>query len=472
MIGAQAAQAIGFTDKELEAGHAPLNEIAKGIQAYFMGDERGADYKPHEVAGRYFSGDENKATEARLRAFEICCGVEPGSLAAVRRHGRATDWNVAAHPERGIIDNPIGGHYLAFAGVLQVNGDYLQGTKPVVMVQTEKKVVAGTGKALKAVNAAGGVKTLVYSDHMTRDVAVVFDTPEEAQSFHDWVNGKIVSYRDHIAGVYEGTMPLPEGTKVPEYRGPGHGKFVKLMPFKTERGVHLKWFGTCGAAMGMNDVTTRGRQATGALLAVYKHETGGEYGRVIASGNACTDKKAALMNKEHGRGVSVKTEFTLPEVVLRDRWKTTPQAVAEVYEEKCWKGSDLAGALGHNANVSNTGAGLFLAFGQDIAQITEFSLADGWARVLPDGSLEIKYDFPAVEVGTIGGATGQDIPFELLGALGFHRKDDTDGVTRKAFAELCAAAATVNDANLIFCMAADTHGSTRNDKVLKTGRQG
>lgn len=90
------------------------------------------------------------------------------------------------------------------------------------------------------------------------------------------------------------------------------------------------------------------------------------------SGNMCTDKKAAAINWINGRGKSVVAEAVIPADIVRTVLKCDVDGLVELNIAKNLVGSALAGAMGgFNAHAANIVAAVFLATGQDPAQVVE-----------------------------------------------------------------------------------------------------
>ncbi len=95
---------------------------------------------------------------------------------------------------------------------------------------------------------------------------------------------------------------------------------------------------------------------------------------ISVSGNYCTDKKAAAINWIDGRGKSVVAEAIIPADVVRSVLKTDVDSMVELNVSKNLIGSAMSGALGgFNAHASNMIAAIFIATGQDPAQVVESS---------------------------------------------------------------------------------------------------
>lgn len=160
-----------------------------------------------------------------------------------------------------------------------------------------------------------------------------------------------------------------------------------------------------GDAMGMNMLTKGSNSVADALCSRFpgmKLES--------LSGNLCTDKKPSAVNWLLGRGKSVTCEVRIPEKVLRSVLKCRIEDIVKLNTVKNLVGSSLAGALGgSNAHAANIVAAIFLATGQDMAQVVESSHCLDYMEEEGEGEerrLYMSVTMPSIEVGTIGGGTG------------------------------------------------------------------
>ena len=149
---------------------------------------------------------------------------------------------------------------------------------------------------------------------------------------------------------------------------------------------------------------------------------------VSLSGNFCTDKKSAAVNWLDGRGKSVIAEAVIPSKVVRDKLKTSASSLVELNVTKNLIGSSLAGSIGgFNAHAANVVAAIFIATGQDPAQVvTSSNCMTLMEKCGQDGEdLYISVTMPSLEVGTVGGGTGlaaQSACLDMLGLRGKFRK--------------------------------------------------
>ena len=116
-------------------------------------------------------------------------------------------------------------------------------------------------------------------------------------------------------------------------------------------------------------------------------------------------------------------------------------------------GSSMAGTLGANAHAANMVAALYIATGQDPAQVVGGSMAVTSCEDV-DGDLYICVRMPTVEVGTVGGGTRlpcQREALQMIGCLG-------DGKSRK-LAEIVAATVLAGELSTLAAQAAGQLGS-------------
>ncbi len=281
------------------------------------------------------------------------------------------------------IENPIGAIQipLGIAGPLKVNGDYAKGEFYVPLATHEGALVASVNRGCKAITESGGAKVKIIKDAMTRAPVFKTESVEDALELVKWVE----EHFNEIKEVAEST------TK--------HGKLLKIEPFIMGNNVWLRFEFFTGDAMGMNMVTIATDKAVKFI-----EEKFGKAKCVALSGNVCTDKKPAFINELLGRGKTVVAEAIIKREVAEKVLKAPPELIHEVNLRKNWAGSSRAGSLSFNAHFANIIAAIFLATGQDAAQVVESSMGWTWTEVR-NGDLYISVTLPSLEVGTVGGGT-------------------------------------------------------------------
>jgi hydroxymethylglutaryl-CoA reductase (NADPH) len=106
-------------------------------------------------------------------------------------------------------------------------------------------------------------------------------------------------------------------------------------------------------------------------------------------------------------------------------------------------GAFLAGASNNGAHAANGLAALFIATGQDVADVSESHAAIVYSQLLEDGDYYWSITLPSLIVATYGGGTGLATQRECLELLGCYGNDRAD-----RFAEICAAVVLAGEISL------------------------
>jgi hydroxymethylglutaryl-CoA reductase (NADPH) len=348
----------------------------------------------------------------------------------------------------GYIPLPLG-----IAGPLNVDGNLY----PIPMATAEGTLVASTSRGCKALNAGGGVTTVLTQDAMTRGPAIDFPTITMAAHAKMWIDGG-------------------EGYAVLKAAFESTSRFARLKSLKTAmagRTLFVRFATATGDAMGMNMISKGTEKALEAMQAEYPAMV------VLAlSGNYCTDKKPAAINWIEGRGKSVVAEAVIPGKIVKTVLKTTVASLVNLNTKKNLVGSAMAGSIGgFNAHAANILTAVFLATGQDPAQNVESSMcmtlmeayvfaillyglsfSDYFSMFFSvnDGEdLLMTVSMPCIEVGTVGGGTvlgPQQAVLDMLGMRGAHPTHP--GTNAQALARLIAAAVMAGELSLLSALAA------------------
>lgn len=325
----------------------------------------------------------------------------------------------------GFMPLPVG-----VAGPLIIDGTPYH----IPMATTEGCLVASAMRGCKAINAGGGVETILTQDGMTRGPCVSFPSLARAGACKIWLDSE-------------------EGQKVVKKAFNSTSRFARLQHVKTALAgtlLFIRFKTTTGDAMGMNMIS----KGVEHSLKFMTEECGWSDMSVIAvSGNYCTDKKPAAINWIEGRGKSVVAEARIPAEVVRSVLKSDVDALVELNVSKNLVGSAMAGSVGgFNAHAANLVTAVFLACGQDPAQNVESSNCITLMNKVDGGDLQISVSMPSIEVGTIGGGTilePQGAMLDLLGVRGPHPTSPGDNSRRLA----CIVASAVLAAELSLCSA-------------------
>ncbi|RYP49264.1 hypothetical protein DL768_004987 [Monosporascus sp. mg162] len=327
----------------------------------------------------------------------------------------------------GYMPLPVG-----VAGPLVIDGQ----SYFIPMATTEGVLVASASRGCKAINSGGGAVTVLTGDGMTRGPCVSFDTLERAGAAKLWLDSE--AGQTMMKNAFDSTS-----------------RFARLQTLKTALAgtyLYIRFKTTTGDAMGMNMISKGVEHALNVMAA----EGGFEDMAIISvSGNYCTDKKAAAINWIDGRGKSVVAEAIIPGDVVKNVLKSDVDSLVELFVAKNMIGSAMAGTMGgFNAHAANIVAAIFLATGQDPAQVVEGSNCITVMKNLR-GSLQISVSMPSIEVGTIGGGTilePQGAMLDLLGVRGPH--PTTPGENSQRLARIVAAAVLAGELSLASALAA------------------
>jgi hydroxymethylglutaryl-CoA reductase (NADPH) len=221
------------------------------------------------------------------------------------------------------------------------------------MATTEGVLVASTSRGAKAINAGGGAVTVVTGDGMTRGPCIGFESLARAGAAKIWLDSE-------------------DGQRTMKDAFNSTSRFARLQSMKSAiagTNIYVRFRATTGDAMGMNMISKGVEHA----LTVMASECGFEDMRVVTvSGNYCTDKKAAAINWIDGRGKGVVAEAMIPGSVVKSVLKCEVEDLVQMNISKNLIGSAMAGAMGgFNAHAANIVAAIFLATGQDPAQVVE-----------------------------------------------------------------------------------------------------
>ncbi|HME69296.1 MAG TPA: hydroxymethylglutaryl-CoA reductase [Myxococcota bacterium] len=309
---------------------------------------------------------------------------------------------------RGKTENVIGAAHLPIgvAGPLIIKGDNANGTFYVPMATTEGTLVATYLHGMRATAKAGGVTACVLDDMLDITPAFVVHDLAQARALVAWV-------QDHM----EAVRAAVESTT-------RHGHLVEVRPHVFGRHVLLQFFLSTGDAMGMNMINIAVNRAGQMIADNFPIE------RWYLRSNYSSDKKAAGINLFRPYGKEVLADVTLPGYVVRNFLGTTAEELC-AFQDAAIVGSMQAGMLGFNAHFANGLAAVYIACGQDPAQIVNASIGFVHAERVNEDGLHISVRLPNVVVGTVGGGTSLPTQRECLGILGC----EGEGKARK-FAEI------------------------------------
>ena len=328
----------------------------------------------------------------------------------------------------GNVENFLGAAQvpIGVAGPLRINGEHANGDFYVPLATTEGTLVASYNRGMRVLSECGGVTTTVVGDSMQRAPAFVFPDALRARDFGDWVDAHL----DQIRAVADATTRSGRLTHVTQH-AVGPIRFLRCNY-------------TTGDAAGQNMTGKATLAACEWIRANYPGEL--DY---ILSGNVDTDKKHSAINTLLTRGKRVVAEATLDRHVLAELLGVETRTMFR-WRQVSNVGALLSGAANNGAHAANGIAALFIATGQDAANVAESHAAITYSQLLEDGNYYWSVTIPSLIVATYGGGTGLATQRECLEML------DCYGAGKVAkFAEIVAAVVLAGDISL---SAAVLHG--------------
>jgi hydroxymethylglutaryl-CoA reductase (NADPH) len=142
------------------------------------------------------------------------------------------------------------------------------------------------------------------------------------------------------------------------------------------------------------------------------------------------------------RGKRVTAEATIPRDVLIQHLRVEPEKLAYHYGV-AGVGAFMSGANNNGLHSANGITAIFIATGQDVANVAESSAGILYVELTPQGDLYLSLTIPSLIVATYGGGTGLATQRECLEALGCYGA----GKVRR-LAEIIAAVALAGEISL------------------------
>jgi hydroxymethylglutaryl-CoA reductase (NADPH) len=314
----------------------------------------------------------------------------------------------------GVAQVPIG-----LAGPLLVNGEHAQGEFYVPMATAEGTLVASYNRGMRLLYEAGGVTTTVLDDRMQRAPAFLFANARGARAFNRWLD----EHFDEIKAAAESTTRS--------------GQLQDIDRYSAGRILYTRFNYTTGDAAGQN-LTGKATQAACRWIV----EQNPEIERYFLESNFATDKKSSQVNMLHTRGKRVVAEATVPNELFRRIMRSDTELMYRARQVSNL-GGFMSGVNNNGAHSANGITAMFIATGQDAANVAESSAAFVYAELRDNGDYYYSVTVPSLIVATYGGGTGLATQRECLEMLGCYGS----GKVHK-FAEICAATVLAGDISL------------------------
>jgi len=314
----------------------------------------------------------------------------------------------------GVAQIPLG-----FAGPIKVDGEFAKGEFLVPLATTEGTLVASYNRGIKAVNLSGGVKVTIQNDSMQRAPVFIFEDAREGKKFITWIYEHIAEIREQA----EATSSV--------------AKLQYIDPYVSNKFVFLRFNFSTGDAAGQNMV---GRATFAACSWILEHYT--TIKKFYLESNFATDKKASQVNIMRTRGKRVTAEAVLERDILIQYLRADPENLF-YHNQVSTIGAFFSGANNNGAHSPNAITAMFIATGQDVANVSESSAAILYTELTPEHDLYVSLTIPSLIVATYGGGTSLATQRECLEVMGCYGKGNVN-----KFAEIVAGVALAGEVSL------------------------
>ena len=314
----------------------------------------------------------------------------------------------------GVAQVPIG-----LAGPVLINGEHAKGEFYIPMATSEGTLVASYNRGMRLLSESGGVRTTVVEQFMQRSPVVILDDALKAREVGTWVGEQFEASK----GVAETTTRS--------------GKLINIGQYSIGPLRNLRFNYTTGDAAGQN---MTGKATFAACEWIKKNYPGGA--NYILSGNMDTDKKHSRANMLLTRGKRVVAECNIRGDLLKSLMGISAK-------DLFWSrqvsnaGAFLAGSANNGAHAANGLTAMFIATGQDVANVSESHAGVTYAQLLDNGDYYWSITLTSLIVATYGGGTGLPTQRECLEMMDCYGKGKAD-----KFAEICAAVVLAGDTSL------------------------
>jgi Hydroxymethylglutaryl-CoA reductase len=297
----------------------------------------------------------------------------------------------------GAVEIPVG-----VAGPLLFVGERARGVVFAPMATTEGALVASAARGATALTRAGGVRTRVTGQRMTRAPAFEFADVRDAMAFGAWIAEQLDRLRALTREVSS------------------HAELREVLPVVAGSVAHVTFVYTTGDAAGQNMTTATTWHACQWVLAELR-ATNRAPVRFLIDGNASSDKKVHCAGPAHARGTAVTAEATIDDETLERSLKVPSRELLAAWAI-VRSGASQARMLTANVNIANVIAAMFVATGQDVACVHESALGDLHLSAT-QGGVRARLSLHGLVIGTVGGGTGlpaQRALLEMMGCTGEH----------------------------------------------------
>ena len=393
----------------------PFGELRMSVSDELNTGEHAPGTLPRDAEDDY----KKEVIRARQNFIRKNTGVKLDHVARYSIDPEATRGNIEHFT--GVAQVPLG-----FAGPLLVHGQHAQGEYYIPLATSEGTLVASYNRGMKVLHQSGGVKCAVVGDNMQRAPVFIFEDAATARRFADW----IVENTEAIREIAERT-----------------DAFIKLKYidyYLANKFAYLRFNYRTGDAAGMNMV---GKATFAACNWILQNCNSADIKQFYLESNFATDKKASVINVMRTRGKRVTAEAVIKRDVLLEIMDADTEALHQLYMASCI-GTLMSGANNNGLHSANAITAMFMATGQDVANVSESSVGLLYCELTREKDLYFSITLPSLIVATCGGGTGLPTQRECLETM------DCYGVGKVyKFAEIVAGTVLAGEISLASAIA-------------------
>jgi hydroxymethylglutaryl-CoA reductase (NADPH) len=304
-------------------------------------------------------------------------------------------YSIPSDEMRGNIENPVGAAQmpLGVAGPLLIKGTNAQGVFYVPLATTEGALVRSYERGTVALTRAGGATTRVYTDENRVSPVFLFESVDRAHEF-----------AITLPGQFEAIRAEAESTT-------RHGKLQRIECHALGREAIVNFCYFTGDAHGMNMIV---KATDHACRWIMDHCDALHY--YVFSGFS-SEKRASGSLLAGGKGKKVTAGALLPKHIVKSYLHVTPEDLLEM-RQHTMLGHLQSNAIGYNGQFANGLAAIFIACGQDVANIVNSAVGITNFELDHNGDLYASVTLPSLTVATVGGGTALGTSRECLEILG------------------------------------------------------
>jgi hydroxymethylglutaryl-CoA reductase (NADPH) len=289
----------------------------------------------------------------------------------------------------------------------------------VPLATTEGTLVASYSRGMRVLSECGGVTATVVKRSMQRAPVFMFGTAREARDFGEWLTQRF----DDVKQAAECTTRS--------------GRLVEIEQYAIGNLLYLRFNYTTGDAAGQNMTGKATFAACEWIRATHPLHP-----KYMLSGGIDTDKKHSAINTLRTRGRRVVAEAVIRNEVLERLMRVDTKTLFRARQVSN-AGALLAGNAYNGPHAANGITAMFIATGQDVANVAESHAGITYAQLLENGDYYWSVTLTSLIVASYGGGTGLPTQRECLELLGCYGQGKADRL-----AEIVAATVLAGDVSL------------------------